>query len=93
MSDDDEQSRTPWQVGDVHYAIFLRDHTYHEPRRTGVVTGVGRAGITVRLDKPNHEGKRIEQWPFHATPQFRTLEEAEAWCCLHPEPNVGRAAP
>jgi hypothetical protein len=47
----------------------------------------------VRLDKPNHEGKRFEEWPFHATPQFRTLEEAEAWCRLHPEPNVGRAAP
>lgn len=80
-----------WKVGDVCYGRFLRDREYFEPRRIGVVVGVGRVGFTVELDKPLHNGDRHQQFPYYVEEVWPSLEEGEAYCREHPTVDVGRA--
>ncbi len=77
-------------MGDECWAIFLRDQTYFEPRRLGIVTGVGRAGFTVRLDVADWKRRRTARVGFTQTKHYRTRAEAEAYCAENPTLYTGR---
>lgn len=81
---------TAWKVDDEVYTRFVRERTYYEARRIGVVTGIGGLGITIKLDKPRHDGALFARIPFHVLHHWRTLGEGEAYCREHPTIDVGR---
>lgn len=78
-----------WKPGDAVYCRYF-DHATagYIGRLAGYVTGVGKAGVTIRRVKPDHEGKREQRIGFHDVwPSQEAIDEAIR---LHPSPNFGK---
>ena len=68
-----------WQVGDECWALFYKlAINDNETRLFGHVVGVGKDGFTVRMVKPDHEGKLIRRCP-HYSQMWPSRELAEEW--------------
>lgn len=77
-----------WQVGDEAFARYYDQATSnYVPKLEGHVTGVGRDGFTIRLIRPDRQGRTVRHvryddssWPG----LWKTREEGEAHIAEHP---------